>query len=326
MMNTNRRWIVCVLFLLIIQISAGSPNYKTLYNEDKFLMEGILQLLPIDLNDDGKSELMVAGKNYTSEELFLYCLEFAPDCKPYIRWRSANLFEERSILWVAQGNFNGTGHQVLVATNSKYYFYNPENTGLKLVKTIAHQSDPLAVTAGDVDGDGVAEIITARVGKVENQAYNCLLQFWKLQGDLTVKTSESNLLGNIRGLASGDLDGDGQNEILVEEGLRVNGGTIHVYNWTNGKLKERWRMKLTGNRAVYALKVREFPAGGRLVTASVNGKVNILAKEESFVPAIPEITMKTGLVDIEAADLDGDAEPELIVAGYPRKFTILGKQ
>jgi hypothetical protein len=134
------------------------------------------------------------------------------------------------------------------------------------------------------------------------------------------------LLGNIRGLASGDLDGDGQNEILVEEGLRVNRGTIHLYSWSEGKLKERRRMKLAGNKAVYALKVREFPAGVGLITASVNGKVNIMVKTDHFVPAIPEITMKTGLVDIEAADLDGDAEPELIVAGYPRKFTIFGKQ
>lgn len=325
-MNMNRRWIVFVLFLLVIQISAGSPSYKTLYIEDKFLLEGILQLLPVDLNDDRKSELIVAGKNYTSEELFLYCLEFAPDGKPHILWRSANLFEERSILWVAQGKFDGTANQVLVATNSKYYFYNPEHTGLKLVKTITHNFEPLAVTAGDVDDDGVAEIITVQVGKVENQAYNCVLQFWKLQGDLTVKIYESNLLGNIRGVTIGDLDADGQNEILVEEGLRVNRGTIHFYGWNNGQLKERWRMKLTGNRAVYALKVREFPAGERLVTASINGKVNILAKEAKFVPVIPEINMKTGLVDIEAADLDGDAEPELIVAGYPRKFTILGKQ
>ena len=272
-MNMNRRWIVFVLFLLVIQISAGSPSYKTRYNEDKFLLEGILQLLPVDLNDDRKSELIVAGKNYTSEELFLYCLEFAPDGKPHILWRSANLFEERSILWVAQGKFDGTANQVLVATNSKYYFYNPEQTGLRLVKTITHNFEPLAVTAGDVDDDGVAEIITVQVGKVENQAYNCVLQFWKLQGDLTVKTYESNLLGNIRGVTIGDLDADGQNEILVEEGLRVNRGTIHFYGWNNGQLKERWRMKLTGNRAVYALKVREFPAGERLVTASINGKV-----------------------------------------------------
>jgi hypothetical protein len=326
MMNGNRRWIVCVLLLLVIQISAGPVNYQILYNDDNFLLEAILQLIPVDLDNDGKSELLVAGKNYTSEELFLYCLEFSPDCKPYIRWRSDNLFEQRSILWVAQGKYNGTTNQVLVATNSKYYFYNLENTGLRLVKTIAHQSKPLAVTAGDVDQDGIAEIITARVGKVEERAYNCVLQFWKLQDDLTVKLYESKLLGNIRGLSVGDPDGDGQNEILVEEGLRVNGGTIHLYNWDKGQLLEKWQIKLTGNGAVYALKVRSFPEGRRLITASANGKINLLAKGSNFVPVIPEITLKTGLVDIESVDLNGDANPELIVAGYPRKFIIFGKK
>lgn len=317
------RWIVWVLLLIFIQLSALPANFKILFNETNFLLESVMQVLAADVDADQQKEILVTGKNYTGRELFVYCLEFESNTLSF-KWRSDNLFEERSILWSTLGNFDGRGEQLAVLTNSRTYLYQLTPANLQLLRRYNNEFEPLAVTAADLDGDGVTELLIAKVGKVTAQAYNCVVEIWKLGDHQLEKVYQSDLLGNIRGLAAGDLDHDNQVEIVVEEGLRLTTGNLRIYNYTEGRLVEKTKFRLNNNGAIYALKVRSLPEGRRLITGSVQGKINLLALTGGKVTAtVPELALKSSLIDLEVADLNGDGRLELITASYPRKVQIL---
>lgn len=320
----DHRWIVCVILLIVIQIAASPVRYKAVFNEEKFPLESILQVLAVDVDTDHRKEILVIGKNYVGRELFIYCLDFKPDFAPVIKWRSENLFEERSSIWVAAGNISHGGQQLVVVTNPWIYLYQFTSVNLQLVQKIPNETEPLAVTVEDVDGDRISELLTVKVGEVTAKAYNCVLEIWKFQDNKFNKAHRSGLLGNIRGLTTGDLDNDGLAEIVVEEGLRIDTGNVHIYNFQENRLVEKTQFKLNNNGAIYALKIRDFPEGRRLLTGSTMGKINLLGWGNGKIfTALPEFGLKGSLVDLEAADLNDDGQPELITAWYPSKLTIL---
>ncbi|HYH02767.1 MAG TPA: VCBS repeat-containing protein [Bacillota bacterium] len=320
----DRRWLVCVVLLIVIQIAASPASYKTVFNETKFQLESILQVLAVDADTDQQKEILVTGKNYVDRELFIYCLDFKPGFTPVVKWRSDNLFEERSIIWTALGNFGQGGQQLLVLTTKWIYLYRVTPENLQLIQQIGNETEPLAVAVADMDGDGFSELLTAKVGAVTAKAYNCVLEIWKFQDNKFNKVHQSDLLGNIRSLTAGDLDNDGITEIVAEEGLRLDTGNIHVYNFKEDRLVEKTQFKLANNGAVYAMKIREFPDGKRLLTGSTKGKINQLGLSDGQVfTGLPELSLKSSIVDIEAADLNDDGKPELITASYPSKLTIL---
>jgi hypothetical protein len=317
------KWILCLLVMLFIQISASTIKYQPLFNQNNYLLEAILQAQAVDLNDDRHAELLVTGKNYLNRELFVYGLEFSVTGKPVVKWRSANLFEEGGILWAAVGNFSGTGKQVVVVTKHQYYFYDFDQKGFKLVTNVSSDGEPLAVAAADLDGDEIAELIIVKVGSIASNAYNCVVEIRKRTDGKFTTVYQSGLLGNIRSITTGDLDHDGQTELVVEKGLRLDTGKIHFYHFTNRQLVETGHFKPANGGAIYAMKVSNFPDGQRLVTGSTHGKINMLKwVNGSLAPIVPEIAVKSSLVDLEVADINGDTKPELITVGYPAKFTI----
>jgi hypothetical protein len=323
LMPMVHRWIVWLLLLLVIQISASAIKYRPLFYEANYLLEAILQIQAVDLNDGRRAELLVAGKNYINRELFVYCLEFTVAGKPVVKWRSANLFEEGGIRGMTMGNFSGTGAQLIVVAKHQNYFYDFDQKGFKLVARESSDCEPLAVAAADLDGDEIAELILVKAGGITANAYNCVVDIRKRTGEKFITVYQSNLLGNIRAITTGDLDHDGQTELVVEEGLRLNTGKIHLYHFTNRRLSAAGQYRPANGGAIYAMKVRNFADGPRLVTGSTQGKINIFKLVNgSLAPIISESMLKSNLVDLEVADFDGDTELELVTVGYPAKFTI----
>jgi hypothetical protein len=319
------RWIVCLLLLLFIQISASTVKYQPLFNQNHYLLEAILQVQAVDLGADHRAELLVAGKNYINRELFVYCLEFSHAGKPLVKWRSANLFEAGSILWMTVGDFSGAGQQLLVVTKRQYYFYDFDQNGFKLVAKLNSDDEPLTVAAADLDGDAITELIFVKVSGITNNAYNCAVEIRKIINGKFITVNQSGLFGNIRAITTGDADHDGQLELVVEEGLRLNTGKIHFYRFINNQLKETGKFQPASDGAIYAMKVRNFPEGARFVIGSTQGKINILKwNNDAWVPSASKFTVKSSLVDLEVVDLTGDGQPELITVGYPAKFTVWG--
>lgn len=325
-MKKAAKYLFLINLLLVVHIAAAEPDYKTVYDDSRFLMEGIFQAREMDLNNDGLNELAVAGKNYVGRELFVYWVNFEEGLKPVVKWRSPNLFEDRSVLWITSGKFEGTAPSLLAVTDTRFYFFKYEAGSLNLNAEFTHNLEPLNLIAGDVDGDGRDELIVARVGRITNKNYLGYLQIFQLRHQGWELLAESDLLGNIRGLSAGDLNQDGKAEILVEEGLQLNSGNIHIYTLENGKFSELIKLKNAVNGAVYALKIKKFSEGIKLLTASTKGKINFFRWDgQNFQKEGMELSFNCGLVDLDAADLNGDQQPELATVGYPQRLMILSR-
>jgi hypothetical protein len=327
-MKFPHKWLVCVIILLLMQIAAGFNEYKPVFQDDHYLMEGLFQVLETDLDQDGRPELIVSGKNYIGRELFVYWLDAAADFQPVIRWQSPNLFEERSILWIAGGQFSGEKNQLLALTETAGYLYEFSDGTLTLARQFAHQLQPLTVAAGDVDGDGRSELLIGTIGKITAKIYDGVVQVWRLgESGPELAAQTPGTVGNIRGMAAGDLDGDGLAEILVEEGLSTKPGRIHRFQFSENKLTERNVLKNPASGAIYGLKVKNTADGPRLATASHNGRLNLFALDQNgqWIVDGKERSFNCSFVDLDLADLNGDGSPELICAGYPQRLWILSK-
>jgi hypothetical protein len=317
------RWIVWLLLLLFIQVAASTVKYQPQFIKKSYLLDAILQVRAVDVNGDHRAELLISGKNYINRELYVYCLEFTAAGKPVVKWRSANLFEENSIIWMAVGNFSGTGRQLMVLTRSRYYCYAFDAAGFRLSAKGISDCEPLGMTAADLDGDALDELILVKVGGIDNNAYNCRIEIRKQIKGKFIPIYQSGLLGNIRAITAGDPDRDGQTELVVETGLRLETGVIRLYHYHNRQLTAFSDFAPPSGGAIYALKVSRFPNGVRLVTGSTRGKINFRKWTKGFMAlATSEISLKKSLIDLEVADLNGDRQPELITVSYPAQFAI----
>lgn len=318
------RFAAMLLVILVLNLGfVGIREYKPVFNDQQFLMESLFQIIETDLDQDQHLEMVVAGKNYMNRELLIYWLTVNRDWQPEIKWQSPNLFEERSVLWVATGRFNEWGRVLLASTASKYYWFTFDNTGLQLIQETEHGLDPLNVVAGDVDGDGLDEVIVARIGEITLTTYLGYIEVWKWSEGRFILMGQSGLLGNIRGLTAGDLDNDGKAEIIVEEGLKLDSGRLHVLSYQADQFIEIYQTVAVGG-AAYGLKVKQIGDQQCLITASTRGRVNLFSwQEKRLLRAQEEFSFNNSLVDLEGIDLDGDGIPELVLITYPQRLTIL---
>lgn len=319
------QWIFLVILFLIMQISANLPEYKMVFHDREFMMESIHQVLATDLDGDQQPEMILTGKNYTTQEFFIYRLALSPDFTPVIQWQSPNLFENLSVLWVSAGKFISDQPHLLAVTNTNLYFYQSDKEGLALVKQELHSfTKILCVAGGDVNGDGRDELVIARSGKVSKTFYDGVLQVWQLNNDKPLLLAESGFLGNIRSITAGDLDGDGKSEIMVDEGQRFAPGNIRIFSLNDSKIAETYCAKKAVGSAVYSMIVAGFPGETRLVTASSGGKVNFFTwKNNALTPVATMLPFEGELVSVAALPTSQKRLPELIVVSYPQNFSIL---
>ncbi len=321
--TASYKWIVCTLIFSAIQVFANNSLYHPVYQEKKFLGESLFQVQPYGETESG---FIVVAKNYISKESFLYWLTVNKAMKPQRKWRSSNLFEERSSLVCATGQFTQTASELIALSNSKYYLFLNEGGQVKQIEKKNWELKPLSLAAGDFDGDGYDELAVAKIGEITAKKYNVMVQLWKYQNDSWQLLAKTGLMGNIRSIAAGDLDEDGQAELVIEEGSYNLAGNIHLLKLINEKLSKVYSLKKPLLKAAYGMKIASFPEGQRLLAATANGKIHFFAWENQSLTLIKsEVSFTCGLIDAAAVDLNGDQNPELLALGYPNRFFILKK-
>lgn len=329
---TTLLWVFLLIFDPFIQKTGAvsSGGYQTVFQDDQFLTESIFQICSADLDADGHSEALLSGKNYTGREVFIYWLRPGTDGKPQVLWQSDNLFEDLSTLWIGYGKFTADRGQLLALSNNKAYFYQyqPASGRPEPVLAVEHDLKPLNVANGDLDGNGRDELIVARVGKITAQNYQAFVEVWRFDesGRMTL-AAKSDLIGNIRGITAGDLDGDGRSELLVDEGSRFASGNIHLFRLEDQVLTEVYCMKKALKGAVYAMTVAKFPEGIRLVTGSTDGQLNFFAwQNQQLVRSSPSLSFQDELVAVAVLDDNSAADPVLWVSGNHQHLKIIRAQ
>jgi hypothetical protein len=171
-----------------------------------------------------------------------------------------------------------------------------------------------SVAAGDVDGNGEADLIVGAGNGGNNPATVRVFRAFD-----QAMMAEVVAFGTLNGasVASADLNGDGQAELIVSD----NKGTIAVYAVVNGKLTATG-IELKGSAATAAdTKGDGLP---ELVTATATGLTVWTVSETKgawAVKAAGELAVKAA--SVAAADTDGDGQDEIIAGSEDGTVSIV---
>lgn len=177
---------------------------------------------------------------------------------------------------------------------------------------------PLRLFVGDFDGNGRNDVFAlSSLGKRVN------LWLSRANGELIGARNFDVDLPSATWLAGGDFDGDGDNDVVVGS---PNSTRLVVLNRrTDGVLVPEHSVDV--GHVVFQIEAADLDADGKLdLVASVSGGLKLLHNQStpgSFdfvaVPGNPATTLSTatGPFGVAVADLDGDADLDLVACDFP---------
>jgi hypothetical protein len=187
---------------------------------------------------------------------------------------------------------------------------------------------------GDVDSDGVIEIITG------GSSYNLLsdgtttsrdapLRIWNWNGNKVTLEFKQNWPGNINCVFASDVDCDGQVELLTSGSIRNQTGSypsLRVWSYDGASLTLKASVEGTSTSAIFAsdlnqdgtqeiLTVGRFnnvsQNGARLCIWHLEGKSLIMKSSSEWC-----VSNVTSVSSVFAQDLDNDGTTEIVTSGY----------
>ena len=215
---------------------------------------------------------------------------------------------------------------LLILSQEHLYLYTYENENIILSSQFKHALFPLELSVADLDGDGVDELLIARVGKRMPTYDEIIVEVYRLTADGPAKLGSSPFLGNLRCLTAGDLDGDGFAEMVTEAGLSTRPGVISVLAWDPVKqeLVPRFQMENLLPTLPFGMTIATGTEGALLLTADGWGRLSLFRLEEKgLTPVSEHFSFPNGLVAVACGDLNGDGQDEAIVAGHPNNLYIV---
>jgi hypothetical protein len=312
-----------MVILLISTLAIATPNFTTSFRDDHYLAEGLLQISSKDMNSDGNDEILLIGRDYVDPQAILYILKAATK-EPELLWKSPNIMENKSPVLLTVGKFTaGNQPQVAVVTNHWLKLFAWDATeGYRQMADIAHNLSPWEVTAGDWNQDGLDELFVTRAEKSNTQGFIKRIEVYQLQDSALKLVTTSPNLGNIRSLATGDLDGDGRDEVVIEVGKVNIPGCVTLF----GTGEEGWKLKAGPLRlvksAVFGMNVAKVKGNIVLCTASDRGKANLFRWKNGSLEQIDELSFSAGLAAITAGRF-WSGKDGLAVLAYPQSFRLL---
>ncbi len=177
----------------------------------------------------------------------------------------------------------------------------------------------LSIATGDIDGDGVDEIITAPLQGVKNGPE---VHVFNARGDLlyTFYAYAKNFRGGVK-LALGDVDGDGIDEIITAP-ASAGGPHVRIFS-RSGQLKGQFMAFNQNYRGGLSLGVGDVDGDGHQDIVAVQEtdddvQVHIFngqGTEKNRFPVYPEVTSLEQPSDLIVGDYTGDGQADILTYG-----------
>jgi hypothetical protein len=225
---------------------------------------------------------------------------------------------------VAAGDLDGDGDLDLVSGGMDNRVYVWQNDGSPFSgawmqqEAGSHTAGVLSVAVGDLDGDGDLDLVS---GGIDSRVY-----VWQNDGSpfsgAWTKQEAGSHTSDVRSVAAGDLDGDGDLDL-------VSGGDDgKVYAWQNdgSPFSGAWTRQEVGSHTSYVYSVAAGDLDGDgdldLVSGGWDTKVNVWQNDGSPFSGAwtkQEVGSHFAVHAVAAGDLDGDGDLDLVSAGYDYK-------
>ncbi|MFN8487871.1 MAG: VCBS repeat-containing protein [Caldilineaceae bacterium] len=196
---------------------------------------------------------------------------------------------------------------------------------------------PHGITAGDLDGDGKPDIVTANYDYGGNGNTLSVLRNTSTVGNVTFapKITLTSNQGPIN-VAPADVDGDGKLDLVVANFQSGNGATVSIFRniSTSGNIAFASKVDVTTNLGPYGIALGDVDGDGKLDLAVGNfgvqtvgdGKTVSVFRNTSTIGAISfaakvDFTTDAGPRQVAISDFDGDGKPELAVSNFGKGGT-----
>ena len=323
-MHLLKKFVLTLLLLLtIISLSRAAPPSYLLTKKD-YLYDTFFKVEATDLMDLDYSQVVVLGRDYTERRISVQLLSWS-EGDLVSHWESPNLINEGPVM-MTTGRPLPTGEQfIIILTQNHLYLYTYQNERIILRSQIYHTLSPYELSAADLNGDGIDELLVVRLGKRLAKHDEKVVDVYCLEGEELLKVGTSPLLGNIRCLTGGDLDGDGFAELVTESGLSSRPGLFTLLRWDQEQ--EELTLETKGEKLlsslVFGMQIATDGERVVLYTADGWGRLNFFALEKNKFSAVrKELSFPNGLVTVTTGDLDGDGINEALVVGHPNNLMV----
>ena len=169
------------------------------YNLQQVTVQTPTEVLPIDANDDGLTDIAVVYSGATN----------GLEVRIADTWETDTYLEGRAPVAVASGDFNEDGITDLVVavtdTDELQFLDGTAGRAFVVGSTISLQDRPRDVAVGDLDGDGILDLVTAN-----DTATTGVM---RRTDDGLVGITRLPLSMDASSVAMGDLDGNGRDDI-----------------------------------------------------------------------------------------------------------------
>lgn len=319
-----------LLLLLCSALLLGSPvasaqtsrTFPQVHRQQNFLMQALLQAVAGDFLGDGRTGLMLSGRNYESREAYVHLLYWTGD-EFTLEWRSHNLWEEASHISVAAGDFTGAGRtQLAVLTTSRVRLFEWDGAAMTAVYdgpgfgapaeigVIRHPEHPYDLIA-----------VTRRHG-VEHHMPRKGIELIGWRDDELRPLWETPTIGRVRAITSGSWSGAGRYDFVFDVGDATGPGLAEVWSWDDG-----------GYVQTFSAPLRSTPTFG-LTTARVGDTEVLVAADDrgyatvfGLQPDMPVLgqspALGWALVSAAAGDFFGNGGAQAVIVGYPSRLHVI---